>query len=95
MIAAALLLAGGVILLASVWLINLPAEAAGPPVPLELPPTGSHVAGGTDEQSLRIELLENPSDDPSVSDDQQKILLEERLLRNQCHRRSDFTLTPR
>ena len=76
-IAAALVLIGSVILLISIWLSNLlPSQ---PNKKIEILPAGSSVDDGDDQESQEIESPEDPSDDPSLSNDQQESQLEEVL----------------
>ena len=76
-IATALVLGGAVILLVSIWLSNLMPEQ--PQRTLELLPGNSGTDDGSDEEPLLVESPEDPSDDPSLANDQQETQLEEVL----------------
>ena len=74
-IAAALVLIGSVILLISIWLSNLLPDR--PNRKIEILAAGSAVDDGVEEEPLQVESPEDPSDDPSLSNDQQETQLEE------------------
>ena len=74
-IAAALVLIGSVIVLISIWLSNLlPSQ---PTMQTEMMPAISDTDDGVDTGSLEVEIPEDLSDDPSLSNDQQESRLEE------------------
>jgi hypothetical protein len=74
-IAAALVLIGSVILLIAIWLSNL--LPSRPRTQTEMMPGISDTDDGIDNDSLEVEIPEDPSDDPSLSNDQQESKLEE------------------
>lgn len=76
-IAAALVLAGSVILLITIWLSNLLPEQ--PNLQIVIEPGNSAADDGIEEENLRVESPEDPSDDPSLSNDQQDTQLEQVL----------------
>ena len=76
-IAAALVLIGSVILLISIWLSNLLPQQ--PNRQIEILPGRSDTDDGLEEERLQVESPEDPSEDPSLSNDQQDTQLEEVL----------------
>ena len=76
-IATVLVLGGIVVLLVSIWLSNLLPKQ--PQRTLELLPGNSGTDDGNDEEPLLVESPEDPSDDPSLANDQQETQLEEVL----------------